>query len=150
MLPKFKITTCAFILCLFGLTLITVLPVSALQSMTPFDECRQIKPNGKSYALMKEKKNCFRDLAKALNKQLQASTPSLKCAEEQGEVERCVAQRHNAAREKIESNFLTYNATYQGSAKSVYGLVLTKMEQGTSACFMGFKGRSLGLDPPNL
>ena len=32
MLQKFKITTCAFILCLFGLTLITASPISADES----------------------------------------------------------------------------------------------------------------------
>jgi hypothetical protein len=62
MLQKFKITTCAFILCLFGLTLMTVSPVFADDSID-FVECQQIKPNRTSYALMKEKKNCFRDLA---------------------------------------------------------------------------------------
>jgi hypothetical protein len=62
MLQKFKITTCAFILCLFGLPLMTVSPVFADDSID-FVECQQIKPNRTSYALMKEKKNCFRDLA---------------------------------------------------------------------------------------
>jgi hypothetical protein len=62
MFHKFKITTCAFILCLFGLTLMTVTPVFADDSID-FVECQQIKPNRTSYALMKEKKNCFRDLA---------------------------------------------------------------------------------------
>jgi hypothetical protein len=32
MLQKFKITSCAFILCFFGLTLMTVSPVFALES----------------------------------------------------------------------------------------------------------------------
>ena len=63
MLQKFKITTCAFILCLFGLTLITASPVFADDSID-FVECQQIKPNKTSYALMKEKKNCFRDIAR--------------------------------------------------------------------------------------
>jgi hypothetical protein len=62
MIKKFKITTCAFIFCLFGLTLMTVSPVFADDSID-FVECQQIKPNGTSYALMKEKKNCFRDLS---------------------------------------------------------------------------------------
>ena len=63
MLKKFKITTCAFILCLFGLTLMTVSPIFADDSID-FVECQQIKPNRTSYALMKEKKNCFRDIAR--------------------------------------------------------------------------------------
>jgi hypothetical protein len=40
----------------------TVSPVFADDSID-FVECQQIKPNRTSYALMKEKKNCFRDLA---------------------------------------------------------------------------------------
>ena len=69
MSQKLKITTYVFILCLFGLTLITVSPVFAEDSEA-FVECQKIKPNGQSYDLMKEKKNCFRDLARALNDNL--------------------------------------------------------------------------------
>jgi hypothetical protein len=65
MFHKFKITTCAFILCLFGLTLMTVSPVFAADSAA-FKQCQQIKPHGK-FGPMKQKKNCFRDLARALN-----------------------------------------------------------------------------------
>jgi hypothetical protein len=61
MLHKFKITTCAFILCLFGLTLMTVSPVFAADSAA-FKQCQQIKPQGK-FEPMKQKKNCFKDLA---------------------------------------------------------------------------------------
>ena len=63
MLRNFKVTSYVFILCLFGFTLITVSPVIADDSID-FVECQQIKPNRTSYALMKEKKNCFRDLAR--------------------------------------------------------------------------------------
>ena len=60
MFHKFKITTCAFILCLFGLTLMTVSPVFAADEDSPaFKQCQQIK--GKM-----TKKNCFRDLARLL------------------------------------------------------------------------------------
>jgi hypothetical protein len=69
MSQKLKITTYVFILCLCGLTLITVSPVFAEDSEA-FVECQKIKPNGQSYDLMKEKKNCFRDLARALNDNL--------------------------------------------------------------------------------
>jgi hypothetical protein len=62
MLQKFKITSCAFILCLFALTLMTVTPVFAADSAA-FVQCQQIKPNGTSVALMKQKKNCFKNLA---------------------------------------------------------------------------------------
>jgi hypothetical protein len=61
MFHKFKITTCAFILCLFGLTLMTVSPVFATDSAA-FKQCQQIKPQGK-FEPMKQKKNCFKDLA---------------------------------------------------------------------------------------
>ena len=66
MLKRFKITSCAFILCLFGVTLTTVSPVLAEDS-TAFQECQRIKPNGTSFALMKDKKDCFRDLARELS-----------------------------------------------------------------------------------
>ena len=56
MLKKLKITSCAFILCLFGLILITVSPVLAEDSAA-FVECQKIKPNGKDFGLMKEKKD---------------------------------------------------------------------------------------------
>ena len=59
MLQKFKITTCAFILCLFGLTLITVSPVLAEDSAA-FVGCKQIKGD------LKGKKNCFKRLAREL------------------------------------------------------------------------------------
>ena len=61
MFHQFKITPYAFILCLFGLTLMTVSPVFAEDSAA-FVECQQMKwKEGK-----KEKKNCFRDLARSL------------------------------------------------------------------------------------
>ena len=62
MIQKFKITSCAFTLCLFGLTLMTVSPVFA-QNSAAFKQCQQIKPNGTSVPLMKQKKNCFKNLA---------------------------------------------------------------------------------------
>ena len=62
MFHKFKITSCAFILCLFGLTLITVSPVFA-DDPEAFVECQKIKPDG-NFKIMKQKKNCFRDLAR--------------------------------------------------------------------------------------
>jgi hypothetical protein len=63
MLQKFKITSSAFILCLFGFTLITVSPVFA-EERPEFIACQQIKTKDK--AGMKEKKNCFRDYASDL------------------------------------------------------------------------------------
>ena len=65
MLPKLKITTYVFILCLFGLTLITVSPVFA--SSPEFTECQKTKGKEK-------KKNCFKNLALALIEASQDST----------------------------------------------------------------------------
>ena len=62
MLQRFKITSCIFFLCLFALTLMTVTPVFAADSAA-FKQCQQIKPNGNSVPLMKQKKNCFKNLA---------------------------------------------------------------------------------------
>ena len=67
MFHKFKITTCAFILCLFGLTLMTVSQVFAADSAA-FVRCQQIKINGNSVPLMKQKKNCFKNLAAGKNR----------------------------------------------------------------------------------
>jgi hypothetical protein len=57
MLQKFKITSCAFILILFGFSLMTVSPVFA-EDNPSFVSCQKIKSK-----FMKKKKNCFRDLA---------------------------------------------------------------------------------------
>ena len=59
MLQKLKNTNYVFILCLFGLTLITVSPVLAEDSAA-FVECQQIKGD------LKGKKNCFKNLAREL------------------------------------------------------------------------------------
>jgi len=64
MLQKFKITTCAFILCLFGLTLMTVSPVFAEDS-AEFIDCQKIKIK-KQMSMAREKIHCFRDLARKL------------------------------------------------------------------------------------
>ena len=58
----YRIIPLVFILCLFGLTLITVSPVFAEDS-PEFVTCQQIKPAG-DFNLMKQKKNCFRDVAR--------------------------------------------------------------------------------------
>ena len=58
MLKTYRIIPSTFILFLFGLTLITVSPVFAEDSAA-FVECKEI-------GRLKEKKNCFRDLAREL------------------------------------------------------------------------------------
>jgi hypothetical protein len=64
MLHKFKTTTCASILYLFGLTLMGVAPVFA-EDCAAFKQCQQIKPRGKTN-VMRQKSNCFRNLARDL------------------------------------------------------------------------------------
>jgi hypothetical protein len=61
MLQKFKITSCAFILCLFGLTLITVSPVFAER----FEESARVLQCEQSNSA-EEKTNCFRDFARGM------------------------------------------------------------------------------------
>ena len=63
-LQKYSTIAHAIILFLFGLTLMTVSPVFAEDS-PEFVACQQIKPAG-DFNLMKQKKNCFRDLARSL------------------------------------------------------------------------------------
>jgi DNA repair exonuclease SbcCD ATPase subunit len=82
MLPKLKITSCAFILFLLGFTLFTVAPVFAADSAA-FKQCQQIKPQGK-FGPMKQKKNCFRDVARALQDQSGDSVQSVAPAEPSG------------------------------------------------------------------
>ena len=62
MLKTYRIIPFAFILFLFGFTLITVSPVIAEDSLE-FVACQQINPAG-DFKLMKQKKNCFRDVAR--------------------------------------------------------------------------------------
>ena len=62
MLQKFSILPYAFILFLFGLTF---LPVSVVSADSKFMACQQMNPGG-NFRIMKQQKNCFRDLAKAL------------------------------------------------------------------------------------
>ena len=65
MLQKFNITTYAVVLCLFGFMLFTAAPVFA-DPQGDFEECQSIKPKGVDFDLMKDKKNCFRDIAEEL------------------------------------------------------------------------------------
>jgi hypothetical protein len=79
MLKTYRIIPLVFILFLFGLTLITVSPVIAEDS-PEFVACQQIKPSG-DFRLMKQKKNCFRDVARlhqvaSVNSAVTPSDPS--------------------------------------------------------------------------
>jgi hypothetical protein len=67
MLKTYRIIPLVFILFLFGFTLITVSPVIAEDS-PEFVACQQIKPHG-DFKLMKQKKNCFRDVARLSQQQ---------------------------------------------------------------------------------
>ena len=65
MLQKFNITTYAVALCLFAFMLFTAAPVFA-DPQGDFEECQSIKPKGVDYDLMKDKKDCFKDIAEEL------------------------------------------------------------------------------------
>jgi hypothetical protein len=102
MLQKLKITTCVLFLCLFGLTLAAVSNVSAREGDSEaILACAQIKTKvgkDKVWKLLKEKKNCFADLARALNPavdQLNAELSSLGAAHEKS-IEELQAQADNA------------------------------------------------------
>ena len=73
MIKKFKITTCAFILCLFGLTMTDVTNVYARAGdSAEILECATMK--SKSRNQMKQKKNCFAQLARDLTANQQGKT----------------------------------------------------------------------------
>jgi hypothetical protein len=79
MLKTYRIIPLVFILFLFGFTLFTVAPVFAEDS-PEFIACQQIKPSG-DFRLMKQKKNCFRDVARlhqvaSVNSAVTPSDPS--------------------------------------------------------------------------
>ena len=73
MFKTYRFIPCVFILFLFGLTLITVSPVFAEDS-PGFIACKQIKPRG-NFKLMKQKKNCFRDVARLSQAQSSPAQP---------------------------------------------------------------------------
>ena len=67
MFKKFKITASAFILCIFGLTLTDVTNVSAREGdSAQIRKCAEIRATRNSDQ-MKDKKNCFADVARALD-----------------------------------------------------------------------------------
>ena len=68
MLKKYRIIRLVFILFLLGLPLLPVSTVFAEDS-AEFIACQQIKPHG-DFNLMKQKKNCFRDVARFSQDQL--------------------------------------------------------------------------------
>ena len=79
MLKTYRIIPLVFILFFFGFTFSTVSPVLAEDS-PEFIACQQIKPNG-GFRLMKQKKNCFRDVARlyqvaSVNSAVTPSDPS--------------------------------------------------------------------------
>jgi hypothetical protein len=66
MFKKFKITASAFIFCIFGLTLTDVTNVSAREGdSAQIQKCAEIST--RAFGGMKAKKNCFADVARALN-----------------------------------------------------------------------------------
>jgi hypothetical protein len=67
MLQKLKITTYVFILCLFGLTLITVSPIFAEDSLA-IEKCEKMSkhPRGKRFVRFTEQINCYKSLVREL------------------------------------------------------------------------------------
>ena len=67
MLQKLKITTYVFILCLFGLTLITVSPIFAEDSAA-IDKCENMSKHrrGKRFVRSTDKINCYKSLVREL------------------------------------------------------------------------------------
>ena len=64
MLQKHKITTYVFILCLFGLTLMTTTPVFAYGKYNAeFEQCEKIEIKNKQGNPTGKRMNCFRNLA---------------------------------------------------------------------------------------
>ena len=79
MLKTYRIIPLVFILFFFGFPLSTVSPVIA-EASPEFVACQQIKPRG-DFRLMKQKKNCFRDVARlyqvaSVNSAVTPSDPS--------------------------------------------------------------------------
>jgi hypothetical protein len=67
MLQKLKITTYVFILCLFGLTLITVSPIFAEDSAT-IDNCEKMSKHrrGKRFVRSTDQISCYKSLVRKL------------------------------------------------------------------------------------
>ena len=67
MLQKLKITTYVFILCLFGLTLITVSPIFAEDSAT-IDKCEKMSKHrrGKRFVRSTDQISCYKSLVREL------------------------------------------------------------------------------------
>mgnify|MGYP003960879429 FL=1 len=67
MLQKLKITTYVFILCLFGLTLITVSPIFAEDS-TAIDKCENMSKHrrGKRFVRSTDQISCYKSLVREL------------------------------------------------------------------------------------
>ena len=99
MLQELKITTYVFILCLFGLTLITVSPIFAEDSAA-IDKCDEMSkhPRGKRFVRFTEQINCY----KSLVRELTARVSKLESGE--GPVDPRVKDDASAIRMGTESN----------------------------------------------
>ena len=71
MLQKLKITTYVFILCLFGLTLITVSPIFAEDSAT-IDKCEKMSKHrrGKRFVRSTDQVSCYKSLVRELTERV--------------------------------------------------------------------------------
>ena len=105
MLQKFNITTYAVALCLFAFMLFTAAPVFA-DPQGDFEECQSIKPKGVDYDLMKDKKDCFKDIAEELveiNENLRTASSNDASSSDGGGIERLCEVFENMTSEEIET-----------------------------------------------
>jgi hypothetical protein len=94
MLQKFKVTSCAFILCLFGLTLITVPPVFADATPT-YRECSRMQAKPDHISTI-DRYECYMTLLRSLQTpdQLKICSPTDLTFKEDWWYDLCVKERH--------------------------------------------------------
>jgi hypothetical protein len=113
MLQKFKITTCAFILCLFGLTLMTVTPVFATESGA-FLRCSNMAAG--DIGQIKEMMRCFKALA--LDSDGRKGPAYKQCAKMKGKSGglAAITDKSNCFRE------IAFQRTHQNMERQTYAL----------------------------
>ena len=99
MLQKLKITTYVFILCLFGLTLITVSPIFAEDSVA-IDKCEKMSKHrrGKRFVRSTDQISCYKSLVRELTARVN------KLESREGPVDPRVADDASAIQMGSESN----------------------------------------------
>ena len=143
MLHKFRIASCAFILCLFGLTLITVSPVLAEDSAA-FVECQQIKGD------LKGKKNCFKRLARELEAAVNTAAKdleTLQAAADKAEADKVELQ---AALDNTEKRRRQGNLEYKGYTFKFISNATRTRENETESCSRKLRGCESDLEKARL